>query len=1269
MARCTGNDTLQIIPYECPPITKTACTNGKKQILEWDEFHCCQHPVCECVCEGWGSSHYNTFDGSYYSYKGNCTYVLMEEITPKFNLKIYIDGASCDPKEDSSCSRSISVFYGSLVVRLQNTNLNGASKLEALTNNSVVRLPFSQQGVKVINSGINLILEIPRIEVVIKFGKNGFSVFVPVKTFGRNTQGHCGTCNNIQSDDCRLPGGQLVKSCAVMADYWLVKDSTKPNCKKPLAPPTNILETTTKPVSKGYTRLQTSPQVSQSITTSSTITRTTLQPPGTKTTFETPTTTTQSKSPPTGAKGATETTISSAKTTGLPGITQTQKTESKTTFPKSTGAVKKTTTLQPGERFPTKSTSPGVSLSPESTTQLTSPQESETTPIIESATTIITRSTLPSSGTEATYKAPTTFTGSTSPPTGTKGATETTISSAKTTGLPGITETQKTESKTTFPKSTGAVKKTTTLQPGERFPTKSTSPGVSLSPESTTQRTSPQESETTPIIESATTIITRSTLPSSGTETTFKAPTTFTGSTSPPTGAKGATETTIFSAKTTKLPGITETQKTESKTTLPKSVGTVEKTTTLQAKETSAIKSTSTSSSTRLGSTTAPQVSETVQGSTASSITRSTIAPRGTVTAIVTSATRSTSAPAESEASPETQRTIATTRSGGIPETTTGSITLLPRATFTTKPISSLLPGSTGFTMQQSTPSVSKTTPSKGFTSTRVTELNYRTTLPITGSTTLTVTPNTSTKSSPESTISTETKTTPTPSTAKTIEYSTTEPKPCREDSVCDLLTSEEGPFAECHDSVSPRNFHSSCVSDSCTDSNQAVECESLESYAAACAQAGVCIDWRNYTKLCASDCPLNKVYKPCGPAEQPTCDDNPDEPPTNVTTEGCFCAEGMKLFNKYSDVCVKTCGCLDPENNPHEFNETFEYKCQDCICEKSKTVTCKPRVCPEPENTTCVDKGYVLVNQTSKLDPCCLEHVCQCQVTTCPVPKISCLVGFKPILSVAEGACCPNYTCVPKKVCVHDDAEYQIGATVPGSEECEECLCSRETDSSSGGLLKINCTVKQCNESCELGMKYVQKDTDKCCGKCKPTHCVITDNGTKQLLIEGETWSPPKNKCEVLVCVKTEDTLVIVNSTVPCPHFNESECLPNTTQTAADGCCKTCVEKDKTCKKVSMKIRITHKGCSSNEEVDMPFCEGSCNTFTKYSQAAASLQHSCSCCKELRSSNRTVNLRCLNGETIPHSYQHVEECACNPTECTKAAVAPARRRRSFSLV
>lgn len=134
--------------------------------------------------------------------------------------------------------------------------------------------------------------------------------------------------------------------------------------------------------------------------------------------------------------------------------------------------------------------------------------------------------------------------------------------------------------------------------------------------------------------------------------------------------------------------------------------------------------------------------------------------------------------------------------------------------------------------------------------------------------------------------------------------------------------------FAECHPFVSPDNFYQGCVFDSCHVSNPAVECTSLQTYAAACAQAGVCIHWRNHTTLCgklpfivffynagvspggggiipfvqssklgtnccrfiipyledhmknhsslltASDCPSDKVYKPCGPVEQPTCDD-----------------------------------------------------------------------------------------------------------------------------------------------------------------------------------------------------------------------------------------------------------------------------------------------------------------------------------------------------------------------------------------------------------
>lgn len=54
----------------------------------------------------------------------------MEEILPKYNLKIYIDNVFCDPTEDVSCPRSITISYGLQVVTLINHNLLGVPQLE-----------------------------------------------------------------------------------------------------------------------------------------------------------------------------------------------------------------------------------------------------------------------------------------------------------------------------------------------------------------------------------------------------------------------------------------------------------------------------------------------------------------------------------------------------------------------------------------------------------------------------------------------------------------------------------------------------------------------------------------------------------------------------------------------------------------------------------------------------------------------------------------------------------------------------------------------------------------------------------------------------------------------------------------------------------------------------------------------------------------------------------------------------------------------------------
>uniref|UniRef100_A0A3B5R0L9 Intestinal mucin-like protein n=1 Tax=Xiphophorus maculatus TaxID=8083 RepID=A0A3B5R0L9_XIPMA len=735
MARCIENNTIEIIPYECPPLQNITCANEKKPVLAYDEYHCCQQYVCDCVCEGWGDPHYITFDGLYYSYQGNCTYVLMKEITEKYHLKIYVDNVFCDPTEDVSCPRSIIIAYGFQVVTLINHNLVGAPQLEVIKSGEKLKLPYAQQGIKIMSSGINLVYEIPVLNVVVTFGMTGFSVNLPYQYFGSNTEGHCGTCTNNQADDCKLPTGELLENCAVMADYWPANDIYQPNCPTPPVVPTQVPE--------------------------------------------------------------------------------------------------------------------------------------------------------------------------------------------------------------------------------------------------------------------------------------------------PPL-----------------------------------------------------------------------------------------------------------------------------------------------------------------------------------------------------------------------------------------------EPTPCKPESICDLLKSSV--FAECHPLVSPDNFYRGCVYDSCHVSNPAVECTSLQTYAAACAQAGICIHWRNHTKICATDCPSDKVYKPCGPAEQPTCEDNADESTTTFITEGCFCPDGMKLFNKDSGICVEKCGCLDPEGIPREFDERFEYKCQDCICEEStKTVTCKPKTCPAPPTANCTDPGFVVVNQTNPADPCCYAYICQCDMNRCPGNSMNCPVGYKPVISVPEGKCCPEHTCEPKRVCVHKNVEYQPGSSVPVT-ACQDCTCTNEVDPKSG-LFKIVCVFQQCKETCEPGYEYVETNDYDCCGKCVQKQCVLNLDGTMHLL-NVKTWSPPENLCEHYTCMRSGDTLTALSSHIICPVFQESNCQPGTIQTAANGCCKTCVEINKACKLVSMKTRVFHHGCQSEHEVEIPYCEGSCNTFTKYSEAAAAMEHSCSCCKETRSSNRTVDLLCLNGDKLTYTYIYVEECSCGQTECTTAGLSP-RTKRSSTLL
>lgn len=78
------------------------------------------------MCSGWGDPHYITFDGTYYTFLENCTYVLVKQIVPKYdNFRVYIDNYYCDSEDGLSCPKSIIIFYKSAEVLLTRKLMNG----------------------------------------------------------------------------------------------------------------------------------------------------------------------------------------------------------------------------------------------------------------------------------------------------------------------------------------------------------------------------------------------------------------------------------------------------------------------------------------------------------------------------------------------------------------------------------------------------------------------------------------------------------------------------------------------------------------------------------------------------------------------------------------------------------------------------------------------------------------------------------------------------------------------------------------------------------------------------------------------------------------------------------------------------------------------------------------------------------------------------------------------------------------------------------------
>uniref|UniRef100_T1JAC2 Hemocytin n=1 Tax=Strigamia maritima TaxID=126957 RepID=T1JAC2_STRMM len=239
---CSPTCPPGLVWKDCGPICERSCDNLQDDLSECEDScvagcycpdgtvkkrqdTCVTVDKCQdCICDGYGDPHYNTFDRYYYPFQGNCTYVLARDKSPTGDHKfeVYITNDECREEPGTTCTTAIMVLYNEHIAHFR---VNHSVMLDGVVLYAS-DFPMEYEGINVTITSApdrTVTFRIDEISLEVRYFENnyGFQVRLPSDIYYGKTEGLCGNCNYDKSDDITTSTGVITNDTNEFSLSWL----------------------------------------------------------------------------------------------------------------------------------------------------------------------------------------------------------------------------------------------------------------------------------------------------------------------------------------------------------------------------------------------------------------------------------------------------------------------------------------------------------------------------------------------------------------------------------------------------------------------------------------------------------------------------------------------------------------------------------------------------------------------------------------------------------------------------------------------------------------------------------------------------------------------------------------------------------------------------------------------------------------------------------------------------------------------------------------